>query len=876
MPADLETLVAARDHQGLVTRLRGLDERATVEASRWYRASGRRQAKAAAEGRDRDAATVVVLLAVALGGARDAARACDFPRLTRIGRLGGSRLLLVLEIAAARGATWCRDFVEEVAERPVLAAWASPDEVVALCLPLVAHHGLDVPGGPAYAHGWTALAVESQRSHDPDDQVNHLARLDPEGRASYLPGLVASAGLAALLAATPRLPQTLERVLETPRALSMLTHLDQPGWLLGPAVTDLVASGSVERGPLVEAALRALTAGFRPSEQRVAAAVLEAAGFGRVDVTDRVPYLLSVLSTAHGSVTAVLLPVVLAAPLEPDDLRELGSVVLLRREKAQKVLLLDRLAEVPPDDPRGQAVVEVLRQAAGLDDCALADRAASRLRARAPGSTSDAPGVPEASDEQVRGGDGWPDVGWDAAPEPPATSPFRRAPATPAGLARLRAEQRPDLLVEARWLDLVVRRAAADPGALRAEVAAWPSQTWVDTSVEASLVGWATGRAPAEPSTWLPARGHRRLTAALAAETAKRLGSTTELLSTPSLEDGSLALVDLVERIGRLGTTPYGPADLLQALLRLGPVRPDEVALLDGVAPPPARPRTGLRRWWPGRDTGPQAAAGVVRTWVEAGGLPPRRATLVTGYASLATVSLPVVPSSAELTSVVADLADGLWVSATQPPPHPLHQRLESGRYLAVVPWWAEALAADAEAGRLEHRGPETSSLAAMVAGPGSLGPAVHLHLARLLAGWDPAGRSRAAELALTAHGGRRLDVRLLAEQTVVLLEQGVLSLARAADGWEQVVLGGGLALVWPSVRAVLARATTASPLPTGLAELLRMVRPYVATVAANVPGDVLPPGVAALAGSRSATKARAEARALLDAVAAAAAAEAA
>lgn len=854
MPADLEALVATRDHRGLAALLAELDDAEAAAARRWYRATGRRQAAEATAERNRDAGTVVVLLAVGLAGARDAARACDFPRETRYGRVGGTRLLAVLEIAARRGPGWCRDFVEAVSQRPVLQSWASPDEVVAVCLPLVAHHGLDVPAGPAYAHGWASLAVESQRTQDVGELENHLARLDGTGRASYVPGLVPSAGFRPLLAATPQLQQTLERVLETPRALSMLTYLDQPGWSLGPAVADLVADGLVCAPPLVDAALRALTSGYRPSEQRVATTFLDAAGFGAAEAAVRVPFLLQVLATAHGSVTSLLLPVLLAVPLQPDDLRELGSVVLLRREKAQKVVLLDQLEQVPHDDPRAGTVIELLREAARLDDRALAGRAENLLRSLGAATGHDLDGPLLV-------------VAWDDPPEAPGVEDFQRAPATAAGLAQLRAEQLPDLLKEARWLDLAVRRAASDAGALRSEIRAWPPPTWVDSTAEKYLIGWATGVEPPSPTSWLPVRGHRLLATALAAETVARLGRVTELLSTPSREDGTIAWTDLVDRLRRAGPAGYAPADLLQALLRLDPVRADELTLLDGLVVAPHLPRTGVRHWWSRRGPSHDDAASVVRAWIEGGGLPQRRALMLGGHANLTPVRLPPVPPALEDDPMVEGLAAGLRSSPADLPDHGSHQGLRADRYLAVVPWWAEVLAADGETARLEHRGPETAPFADVVRSPGPFGPAVHLQAARLLGGWDPAERSRAVELVLAAVSRRRLDPDLLADQYVVLLDAGVLSLARTSDAWEQVVLGGGLAFVWPSLRAVLERGTTTRPLPGGLAELLRMVRPYLPTVVANVGGDVLPAGVAELAGSRTATKARAEARALLEAL---------
>lgn len=725
-------------------------------------------------------------------------------------------------------------------------------------MPLVAFHSLDVPAGPAYAHGWAQLAVESQRSQDAGELENHLAWLDGAGRASYLPGLVPSAGFRALLTATPQLQQTLVRVLETPQALSVLTYLDQPGWSLEQAVAEAVSGGLVSRQALVDAALESLGRNHRPSEQRVAATFLTAAGFGPADAAGRVPSLLQLLGTVHGSITSILLPVLLATALEPEDLRELGSVVLLRREKAQQALLLDWLADVPRDDARAATVAELLREAARLDDRTVAGRAEHALRSRGAEVAALEPDVAPAM------------VAWNDPPATAAVEDFHRPAASPAGLERLRAEQGPDLLKESRWLDLVVRRAAADADALRTEVRAWPPQTWVDSTVERLLLGWATGVEPASPTSWLPVRGHRVLTTALVAETFARLGSVVELLSTPSREDGTIAWTDLVARLRRAVPMGYAPVDLLQALLRLDPVGGDQIMLLDGIEVGPHLPRTAVRRWWSRRTAVPEDAASVVRAWVEGGGLPRRRATILARHPSLTTVRLPVVPPRLDGDEMVADLAAGFRSSPTELPAHGSHHGLQADRYLAVVPGWAEVLAADEESRRLEHRAPATACLADMVRSPGPFGPAVHLHAARLLGGGDPAERTRAAGLVLAAVGRRRLDPDLFAEQTAFLLEAGALSLARASDAWEQVVLGGGLAFVWPSIRAVLERATQARPLPPGLADVLRMLRPYVATIAAHVEGDVLPAGVADLAGERSATKARAEARALLEALPAA------
>ena len=89
-------------------------------------------------------------------------------------------------------------------------------------------------------------------------------------------------------------------------------------------------------------------------------------------------------------------------------------------------------------------------------------------------------------------------------------------------------------------------------------------------------------------------------------------------------------------------------------------------------------------------------------------------------------------------------------------------------------------------------------------------------------------------------------------------------NLRRYAEAWEQCFLEGAMRQVWPAAWGVAELASTVKPLPQGLPDLLRMLARYVP----EVPGEVtVPPGIRALANGRSASKARAEARALVAAV---------
>ena len=436
------------------------------------------------------------------------------------------------------------------------------------------------------------------------------------------------------------------------------------------------------------------------------------------------------------------------------------------------------------------------------------------------------------------------------------------------GLARLRSEDALDPQAEARWLDLAVRYARADLAGLATEVRGGAAVEGYETRSSVALRGWAQGHRFEVRGDLHPRNGFDALVVMLAAETVLRLGHPSALLSTPSSADGSITFDDLVARLQAASTEGYGPVDLLQALLRLEPTSPDRLPQLDGlqVAPydrPPSPPR-----WWR-RDTGvPDDAVPVVRAWVLAGGRPERVTTIVDGRASCAAVVLPAVPPGLVGHPVVAALGAAVDVA----PDVPVWSRwretwLSPTAVLGVVPAWAEAVAADQECILAEHRSWSPHHLRAMVRAPGRLGPAVHLHAARLLGAPAAEERAMAVEAVLVAVGQRRLDPMLLAQQSLFWVGSGLLPLARTSEAYEQVVLGGGLAFLWPTLHAVLQQATTRSPKPAGLSELLRTVRPYVRTVAANVPGPVLPDGVVTLAASSSASKARAEARAVVDAL---------
>ena len=123
-------------------------------------------------------------------------------------------------------------------------------------------------------------------------------------------------------------------------------------------------------------------------------------------------------------VVTVLLAACLDAGLAGDDLRDIGTVVLARPEKAQRKTLLTHLAALPDDDVRR----DLLELAAASDDAAFAAKARRLLRADRPGAGEAGAG---AAVEAI------PSAGfgvWELAPVGREIPPFARYAADAAGL----------------------------------------------------------------------------------------------------------------------------------------------------------------------------------------------------------------------------------------------------------------------------------------------------------------------------------------------------------------------------------------------------------------------------------------------------------
>jgi hypothetical protein len=337
-----------------------------------------------------------------------------------------------------------------------------------------------------------------------------------------------------------------------------------------------------------------------------------------------------------------------------------------------------------------------------------------------------------------------------------------------------------------------------------------------------------------------------------ASETCLRFGSIPYLVSTPSLRSGELQFDALVDRLRGYGRTAVG-ADLFLALLRLEPVDPERLNALDGLSLPvwtASVQSTSRISGWARAD-----AVDLVRRWVVGGGLPARTSNHDEDTVSLDPVLLPV--DRAAFPGIPAELVAG-HRSGVQEEYDAWDMTAETT--FGVVPRWSDLLAARTQLQFDQSQRVAPRWLPLLVECPEAPGAALHHVIAATLCHAGEDHRLLAVDATLSLMGRRWWDADAYTRCCEHMLEGGNLRLARLASSWEQVILGGGLMALWPTVLSVLDDACARVGKPAGLAELLAMVRRYVAAV----PDVVLPASVHSLAESKGASRARIEAAALV------------
>jgi hypothetical protein len=724
---------------------------------------------------------------------------------------------------------WAEAFVPRAAEVR-LARLHEPETAPVLFRlldELIRQHGLPLPDGDAFLHGWARTR---------DDR--YLADL--------LPALFRS---------------------------SHLRH--RPG--IAATLEAKIATGEIARSDVVAAALEGLVVHLRPSAQKVLAEVLVWLELTPEELAGKLPLLQNALGTAHGSVTAVVLPLAMSEVTAPADLTQISTVVAGRAEKRQRATLLTLLQAPGLRERVGvDAVLAALALLGECDDAALRERVARATRTITGASESETtedlgPSVPWAPFERRR----------------PSAERLRPLPQLSHSNVRWyldpwRSGQNPrayDMygrVGHAVLLEHIVRSAAADRDAARASLPphdgdGWPS-SW--RPVPAAIICWLRGDLDEGPlyddgmrpssaahrsSPWRP-RDH--VLNAAAREVLWRAGRVATVLSTPSLSDGTLELEVLLHRIvtspGRDLT--YTPYDLALALLRMRPVRERNAARLERLGPGlvlPADPacwaqHVRLR----GRPGGPSPdGIELIRRWVREGGLRP------------GDVPWRLVPRPDSTNAVwwdrggVEPLPVGVLDDLLVRTPGLLEVTgySQDASIVALEPWWTDLAAASLGPGCTKDHHRLSPDVVLEATGPVGT-PAHALVLARLAGVPD---QHRDAVLALLELVRRdALSPTHFRRAVEELNQAGALPFTRLAHGLEQAFDEGALADLWEVAVGVTADAARRRPLPSGLPALLRMLAAYLPSVPDAHRG--LPAELVELANARGTSKSHAEARALL------------
>lgn len=804
---------------------------------------------------DRDPAACLRILAVGLSSPEDAAKRIAKTAFASAGIASDEGIATAM---SRRGLDWTHETIELLSHlRLHSIAEQRNGWLASLTLAVIARgEYVHLPSGELFGRSWANFygwRGVSKWSRSDDDE----------------PAPAPGSRLLPLLRASPLLAESLSQVIATPSAIGIMENGSSPGGELAPAVAQLIAESVLDRQRVLEDVLAALTRQDTPATQKGLAKLLGVLELGPADAAPRMPLLLGLLATSRGPVTAVLLPPMLEAASR-EELVDLAGTVFARTEKAQRVTLLAALTA--PDAVQrwgADAVSASLEVAAEAADAPTAKKAAAALALLGRGAVSPVVEMPLAP---------WaPPPSW---PEPcRATVIAPDAAAMSAALSRLHVGRSP--ADPAMFWDALVRWAFRDVREAREWAAfytGWDSRDtdhleWAAYSalhattkpytldryreLRDATASARTGSRVPTGSSYVDSGGSlaRHLGEVLAAETSLRLGSTPFLVSTPSTDDGTLHFDDFVGRLRDLSPGSVGTFDFLVALLRLERVDPARVGELDAVQvrlwTPDSESRFRLRR-------APVAdAASIARSWILGGGRPELPVQYQGTEITVAPVTLPIDLSlfhgfPIALIMGYAGPSDGIvndW-------------NVDVEREFGVIPGWTDHVAASLQRS-FDQAGRLAPPWLPMMAASPEPGLAIQRAVAETLGHEDADHRLAASEAALTMMGRGRWDPDAYTFTCLQLLGEGRLRLTRLGHAWEQVILGGGIQPLWPTAIAVLDTAAGMDRVPTGLADLLAVIRRHVGTV----PQPELPDSVRRLAASKGSSKARAEAVALLEAV---------
>ena len=825
VPERLERCVEKRDVPGLLRLLDGLDDEGGEAARSWYRkarTSIRKSTNPATMRRfDRmvPAVQVEAVLCVALAPPASAAKWLRWEWLTQAAQV-------VTPVVVRRGAEWCAAFVPAADMVPSRAdSWGLSQAVYEVLRETVDAHDLPTPAGEPFVEGWMQAITPSidwqQGGPNIPDQEEVVRRLRAEPR------------LTDLVAPTIAHPQ-----------------IGQHAYLAAGFAT-LAAEGLLAREQLVHLCLAGLDSPGRPAAQKALAEALVALGLRGDELPGGLARLQQLMATCHGSVTARLLPLALALVATEEDLVELTTTVAARPEKKQRTDLLRAvttgpLTEAVPAAGR-RAALEILAES---PDAALAGKASRALESLGGGAFTVAAVAPAG-------------LGlWELAPPPDASQPPTPCPEVTAfderavdairAAAVVSSWQQPPPWQQPQALALVVRWAFRDgPRAVRRALGDLELPPYDANAFGPALASWLAKRLPAAYEPIVPLEnGYVPYASNLAErhlrESLYRAGRAPFLLSTPTHTDASLDFGVLVERLRHSSRVGFGPLDLLQAVLRLGPVDPGRAADLDGLDV--VRPDVSA-----GTRTRVTDAVAYVRDLVASGSLQPTAIT-VARMAAEGWVPDKVPPPQGRLVLDPENQpADGFWaamlpvslddfdlgvddLTARVRPrvraPRRVARRLPVAPRPAAAARWALARVRRAVAG---PRTPRRSRAA--------FGPACHDLLLGGYAADRPGSRQEIVDRPWpgSAPAATPASPDWPPPGPVA---HGRLNLARCAAAWEQVFLSGGMRATWPVALGTAGFAAELPRKPAGLADLLRMLTSTSARFRTpNVPAAVAAAG---------------------------------
>jgi hypothetical protein len=581
-------------------------------------------------------------------------------------------------------------------------------------------------------------------------------------------------------------------------------------------------------------------------------------------VTGGLPRLQQILATCHGSVTSRLLPLAGGLAHTPADVAELAATIGARPEKQQRTDLLRMLTTADFRRRVGdEAALTGLAILAESNDAAVATKAGTAMAALG-GTATAAPAGPAHGL-------------WDRRPPTPDRSPnesfHELSRFDDNAVAVVRRTANPNrrhglpAFYEPVALSILVRWSfASGPDAVRAAIVAKEPllERRPDTALGHVLPEWLAGNVPD------PASDNALFPVRLVRESLLRAGRVPFLLSTSNRPDTTLDLEVLADRLRQSAAIGFAPLDLLQAVLRLGPVAPERAAELDGlpvVVPDPLSPTP----------THIPDATAYVRDLIASGRTlrPP-----ITVQRMREEGWLPVVGRDVEVPgwhpSIPAQPSNDFWLAMLPVDPAEFGVTLDhltaspgseftSGMFLHALPWAAD-LTVRAKGLWRPPAGWWDPPLPRQLSTPVAAGVPVHDALLREYDNPERECRDTAVQrtLAWIAEGRYAPEAALAAADGRLAIDG--MNLVHVSRAWDQVFNLGGLRAAWPVALGVAGLAAERVRKPRGLADLLRLLVTYASEVPAAARQPV-PPPIRALAEQKGSTKSHAEARLLLSAL---------